>query len=230
MPILRSRFFRCAALVVVAWLAGCATPPKAPPPPAAPAAAAVPEKRPVTLADQIQDAISAIDEVLSGYDGVLARIQQFPDAKDPAKIIAEVGTYVGGDRLAVSVVPPETELVSGISGSLSLTSWLAIAETELLTRLVEISRRLIHLNAQTASLAESYEQGRTLQKYAGKIRRELMPLMADLRRLSVADKADTTAIASLETETKKIVAASRQSLQALEKDTRAIENELGGRQ
>ncbi len=112
---------------------------------------------------------------------------------------------------------------------MALTSWRAIAETELLSQLVDISRRLIRRNAQTAELAGSYEQGRTLQKYAGKIRRELMPLMAELRRLSVADKADTTAIASLEIETKKIVAASRQSLQALEKDTRAIETELGGR-
>jgi hypothetical protein len=217
------------AIIALAMLAGCATPPAPPPAPVAAPVAATPAPPPATLADQIQAAINVIDEVLAGYDGVLSRIQQIPDSKDPARIIGEIGSYVGSDRLAVTVVPPESELVKGLSGSMALTSWLAIAETELLSQLVDISRRLIRLNAQTAELAGSYEQGRTLQKYAGKIRRELMPLMAELRRLSVADKADTTAIASLEIETKKIVAASRQSLQALEKDTRAIETELGGR-
>jgi hypothetical protein len=229
MPIRGSNFYAGVAVIALAMLAGCATPPAPPPAPVAAPVAAAPARPPATLADQIQDAINVIDEVLAGYDGVLSRIQQIPDSKDPARIIGEIGSYVGSDRLAVTVVPPESDLVKGLSGSMALTSWLAIAETELLSQLVDISRRLIRLNAQTAELAGSYEQGRTLQKYAGKIRRELMPLMAELRRLSVADKADTTAIASLEIETKKIVAASRQSLQALEKDTRAIETELGGR-
>ncbi len=229
MPTQRSNFYAGVAVIALAMLAGCATPPAPPPAPVAAPVAAAPAPPPATLADQIQAAINVIDEVLAGYDGVLSRIQQIPDSKDPARIIGEIGSYVGSDRLAVTVVPPESELVKGLSGSMALTSWLAIAETELLSQLVDISRRLIRLNAQTAELAGSYEQGRTLQKYAGKIRRELMPLMAELRRLSVADKADTTAIASLEIETKKIVAASRQSLQALEKDTRAIETELGGR-
>jgi hypothetical protein len=229
MPIRGSNFYAGVAVIALAMLAGCATPPAPPPAPVAAPVAAAPARPPATLADQIQDAINVIDEVLAGYDGVLSRIQQIPDSKDPARIIGEIGSYVGSDRLAVTVVPPESDLVKGLSSSMALTSWLAIAETELLSQLVDISRRLIRLNAQTAELAGSYEQGRTLQKYAGKIRRELMPLMAELRRLSVADKADTTAIASLEIETKKIVAASRQSLQALEKDTRAIETELGGR-
>ncbi|MBL9194622.1 MAG: hypothetical protein JNJ82_19870 [Opitutaceae bacterium] len=229
MPTQRSNFYAGVAIIALAMLAGCATPPAPPPAPVAAPVAATPAPPPATLADQIQAAINVIDEVLAGYDGVLSRIQQIPESKDPARIIGEIGSYVGSDRLAVTVVPPESELVKGLSGSMALTSWLAIAETELLSQLVDISRRLIRLNAQTAELAGSYEQGRTLQKYAGKIRRELMPLMAELRRLSVADKADTTAIASLEIETKKIVAASRQSLQALEKDTRAIETELGGR-
>ena len=229
MPTQRSNFYAGVAVIALAMLAGCATPPAPPPAPVAAPVVAAPAPPPTTLADQIQAAINVIDEVLAGYDGVLSRIQQIPDSKDPARIIGEIGSYVGSDRLAVTVVPPESELVKGLSGSMALTSWLAIAETELLSQLVDISRRLIRLNAQTAELAGSYEQGRTLQKYAGKIRRELMPLMAELRRLSVADKADTTAIASLEIETKKIVAASRQSLQALEKDTRAIETELGGR-
>ena len=229
MPTQRSNFYAGVAIIALAMLAGCATPPAPPPAPVAAPVVAAPAPPPATLADQIQAAINVIDEVLAGYDGVLSRIQQIPESKDPARIIGEIGSYVGSDRLAVTVVPPESELVKGLSGSMALTSWLAIAETELLSQLVDISRRLIRLNAQTAELAGSYEQGRTLQKYAGKIRRELMPLMAELRRLSVADKADTTAIASLEIETKKIVAASRQSLQALEKDTRAIETELGGR-
>ena len=229
MPIRGSNFYAGVAVIALAMLAGCATPPAPPPAPVAAPVAAAPARPPATLADQIQDALNVIDEVLAGYDGVLSRIQQIPDSKDPARIIGEIGSYVGSDRLAVTVVPPESDLVKGLSSSMALTSWLAIAETELLSQLVDISRRLIRLNAQTAELAGSYEQGRTLQKYAGKIRRELMPLMAELRRLSVADKADTTAIASLEIETKKIVAASRQSLQALEKDTRAIETELGGR-
>jgi len=57
-----------------------------------------------------------------------------------------------------------------------------------------------------------------------------MPLLAELRRLAVADRSDKAAIANLESETLRIITASRQSLQTLEHDTRAIESELGGRQ
>jgi len=214
-----------AALVLV----GCSTPPKASAPmlpsPVQPAA-----KPALTLADEIQGTIDAIDSAMSGYDGILTRIQQLPDDKNPGEIIGEVGDYVGSERLGVKEVPAEKDIVAGISGSVSTNSWLAIVETELLGSLVDLTRQLVRLNARTATLALDYEQGRTLQKYAVKIRRELMPLLAELRRLGVADRLDKAAVANLEFETLRIITASRQSLQSLEHDTRAIESELGGRQ
>jgi len=184
----------------------------------------------LTLADEIQGTIDAIDSAMSGYDGILTRIQQLPDDKNPGEIIGEVGDYVGSERLGVKEVPAEKDIVAGISGSVSTNSWLAIVETELLGSLVDLTRQLVRLNARTATLALDYEQGRTLQKYAVKIRRELMPLLAELRRLGVADRLDKAAVANLEFETLRIITASRQSLQSLEHDTRAIESELGGRQ
>jgi len=213
-----------AALV----LAGCSTPPTASaptPPPVQPVA-----KPTLTLADEIQGTIEAIELAMSGYDGILTRIQQLPDDKNPGKIMGEVGDYVGSERLGVREVPAEKDIIAGISGSISTNSWLAIVETELLGSLVDLTRQLVRLNARTAMLAVDYEQGRTLQKYAVKIRSELMPLLAELRRLAVADRLDKAAIANLESETLRIITASRQSLQSLEHDTRAIESELGGRQ
>ena len=222
---LAGNFAVIAALVLV----GCSTPPKASAP-VVPTPAQPEAKPAVTLADEIQGTIDAIDSAMNGYDGILTRIQQLPDDKDPGKIIGEVGGYVGSERLGVRELPAEKEIVAGISGSLSTNSWLAIVETELLGSLVDLTRQLVRLNARTATLALDYEQGRTLQKYAVKIRRELMPLLAELRRLAVADRSDKAAIANLESETLRIITASRQSLQTLEHDTRAIESELGGRQ
>ena len=213
-----------AALV----FARCSTPPTASaptPPPVQPVA-----KPTLTLADEIQGTIEAIELAMSGYDGILTRIQQLPDDKNPGKIMGEVGDYVGSERLGVREVPAEKDIIAGISGSISTNSWLAIVETELLGSLVDLTRQLVRLNARTAMLAVDYEQGRTLQKYAVKIRSELMPLLAELRRLAVADRLDKAAIANLESETLRIITASRQSLQSLEHDTRAIESELGGRQ
>ncbi|HRE04720.1 MAG TPA: hypothetical protein PKX00_03860, partial [Opitutaceae bacterium] len=99
MPTQRSNFYAGVAIIALAMLAGCATPPAPPPAPVAAPVAATPAPPPATLADQIQAAINVIDEVLAGYDGVLSRIQQIPESKDPARIIGEIGSYVGSDRL-----------------------------------------------------------------------------------------------------------------------------------
>lgn len=205
--------------------AGCATAPApvvsaAPPAPAAPPPA--PAREP-TLAEQIHETVTAIDEVVAGYDAMLLRIQALPAAKNPARVLEEVGGYVGGERVSGVREPEESQIAAGVSASVSVESWIVIAESEILPALVDLSRRLVRINGRTEYLASSYEQGRVLQRYSGRIRRELMPLMARLRALAVADQADAATVARLNEETRKIVATSRERLRELERTTRNLE-------
>lgn len=211
-----------ASLLLLA--AGCATAPApvAPVAVTAPASAPAPAREP-TLAEQIHETVAAIDEAFSGYDAMLLRIQSLPQAKNPARVLEEVGSYVGGERLAGTAEPVEAQLAAGVSASVSVESWIVIAESEILPQLVSITRRLIRINGRTEYLAESYEQGRVLQRYSGRIRRELMPLMARLRALAVADQADADTVARLNEETRKIVSTSRERLRELERATRNLE-------
>jgi hypothetical protein len=212
-------------LLALLLAAGCATAPApvatAPAPPAA-AAAPAPGREP-TLAEQIHETVAAIDEAVAGYDAMLLRIQSLPPAKNPAQVLEEVGTYVGGERLAGTAEQAESQVAAGVSASVSVESWIVIAESEILPQLVDLSRRLVRINGRTEYLAGSYEQGRTLQRYSGRIRRELMPLMARLRALAVADKTDADTVARLNEETRKIVSTSRERLRELENATRNLE-------
>src|SRR5262245_41065279 len=92
-PVLRessmSRPVQLLAVVaaIVLALAGCSTPPTVSSAPATSApATAAPVKTQPLLADEIQQVIASIDQILNRYDGILATIQKMPEGKNPAKI------------------------------------------------------------------------------------------------------------------------------------------------
>lgn len=182
-----------------------------------------------TLTELVQETVAAIDQMLSRYDAMLKTIQGLPDTKAAATLLEEVGTYVKNDRWEESDPIADDRLMAIVMESFSRPSRTVITHTSLQSELVELSRRLVAINSRTAELATGYEQGKTLRAYSAKMRRDVMPLMAQLRALAVADSADTAGIAHLDAETKKILATSRQSLRALERETHSLESEIGGK-
>jgi len=222
-------FFSVATLIVAYALTACSTPP-APTPKAEPVAtiSAQPPPGP-SLADQIQEAIAAIDLIILRYDTLLTTIERLPSGKPAEKIFEEVGAYIGGD-LFESVEPPNQDrILATIAKSFSFATQVVMIEAGVQADLISLSDKLVDLNARTADLSSRFDQGKTVRTYARKVRRELMPLMAQLRAMARADTTDREGISKLDAETKKIVALSRQSLQALERETRSIETELGGK-
>jgi len=180
-----------------------------------------------TLAEQIQTAISDIDQILARYEIVLTTIERLPDDRHPEKIFTEVSAFFSGDIFEADPPPSQQDLTSLISTLFSFSSQVVVIETGVQADLLALAQRLIDLHAKTLSLADRFEQGGTVHAYALKVRRELIPLLAQLRGMSRADVRDRDSIARLEAETKKLVSTSRQSLQALERETRSIEHELG---
>jgi hypothetical protein len=156
-------------------------------------------------------------------------VQGLSDTKAAAVLLDEVGAYVKDDRWDKADPVLDERLMAVVVESFSRPSRTIITHTSLQAELVELSRRLISINARTADLAANYAEGKTLRAYAIKMRREVMPLMAQLRAMGVADTADAAGIATLDAETKKILATSRQSLRALERETTSLENEIGGK-
>ena len=182
-----------------------------------------------TLTELVHETVAAIDQMLSRYDAMLKSIQGLPDPKAAATLLDEVGNYVKDDRWEESDPIADDRLMAIVMESFSRPSRTVITHTSLQSELVELSRRLVAINSRTAELATGYEQGKTLRAYSAKMRRDVMPLMAQLRALAVADSADTAGIAHLDAETKKILATSRQSLRALERETHSLESEIGGK-
>ncbi|MBL9203105.1 MAG: hypothetical protein JNL39_21530 [Opitutaceae bacterium] len=182
-----------------------------------------------TLSELVHETVATIDQMLGRYDAMLKTIQGLSDTKAAAVLLDEIGAYVKDDRWEKPDPIPEEKLQAAMLEEFSRPSRTVLTHTSLNKELVDLSRRLIALNNRTAELAASYAQGKTLRAYAAKMRREVMPLMAQLRALAVADTADTAGIAHLDAETKKILATSRQSLRALERETHSLESEIGGK-
>jgi len=215
-----------AALWVLGFLSACSTAPvSVSPKPVTPSAHTLPVGP--TLAEQIQTAISAIDQILLRYEILLTTIERLPDDRHPEKIFTEVSTFFSGDVFEANPPPTQQDLTSLISTLFSFSSQVVIIETGVQADLLAVSERLVDLHAKTLSLAGRFEQGGTVHTYTQKVRRELMPLLAQLRGMSRADLRDRDSIARLEAETRKLVATSRQSIQALERETRSLEQELG---
>ncbi len=213
-------------------LGGCATGPASTPPAplvSAPSNTPAADKAARTLSQLVQDTVALIDQMLGRYDTMLKTMQGLSDTKAAAVLLDEVGAYVKDDRWDKPDPVLDERLMAVVVESFSRSSRSIITHTSLQAELVELSRRLIAINARTSDLAANYAEGKTLRAYAIKMRREVMPLMAQLRALAVADTADTAGIATLDAETKKILASSRQSLRALERETISLENEIGGK-
>lgn len=210
---------------------GCSTAPTS----TAPAMATGPtghvpaDKAARTLSQLVHDTVSALEEMLGRYDTMLTTIQGLSDTKASATLLDEVGAYVKDDRWDRTDSVSDERLMAIVIDSFSRGSRTVITHTSLQAELVELSRRLTALNNRTTELAAAYAEGKTLRAYAQKMRREVMPLMAQLRALAVADTSDTAGIARLDAETKKILATSRQSLRALERESVSIETEIGGK-
>jgi hypothetical protein len=220
------------ALALALLAGGCSTAPTASQPPAlagATGTAAPADKAARTLSQLVQETVAVIDQMLGRYDTMLKTVQGLSDTKAAAVLLDEVGAYVKDDRWDKADPVLDERLMAVVVESFSRPSRTIITHTSLQAELVELSRRLISINARTADLAANYAEGRTLRAYAIKMRREVMPLMAQLRAMGVADTADTAGIATLDAETKKILATSRQSLRALERETTSLENEIGGK-
>ncbi len=226
-----SRTLIVLGLVVALAGGGCSTAPTASQPTALAGShgTVAGDKAPRTLTQLVQETVAALDQMLSRYDTMLKTIQGLSDSKAAATLLDEVGAYVRDDRWEKSEPLPDERIMAGIIDAFSRSSRTVITHTSLQAELVDISKRLTSLNIRTAELAASYVEGKTLRAYAGKMRREVMPLMAQLRALAVVDSVDAAGIARLDTETKKILATSRQSLRALERETHSLENEIGGK-
>lgn len=225
-----------ALLIVLSLIVGgCSTAPTASQPATVAAAGTVGSgsagstKPARTLSELVQETVAAIDQMLGRYDAMLKTIQGLSDAKAAAVLLDEIGSYVKDDRWEKADPIPEEKLMAAVLEEFSRPSRTVLTHTSLHNELADLSRRLMSLNARTTELAASYTQGKTLRAYAGKMRRDVMPLMAQLRALAVADHADTAGIARLDAETKKILATSRQSLRALERETHSLESEIGGK-
>lgn len=227
----RSRFLSALLLLLALVAGGCSTAPTSAPSAsgAGPTGSAASDKAARTLSQLVQETVAALDQTLGRYDAMLKNIQGLSDTKAAATLLDEVGAYVKDDRWEKTDAVSDERLMAGIIDAFSRGSRTVITHTSLQAELLELSRRLVSLNTRTAELAAGYEQGKTLRAYAGKMRREVMPLMAQLRALAVADTADSAGIAKLDAETKKILATSRQSLRALERESVSIENEIGGK-
>lgn len=218
------------AMMVAQLFTGCATTSETKPAtgPSAPLGTAT-SKPAKTLSDEVQETVTAVDQILNRYDSILTRIQKLPEGKPAAKLFEEVGAYVGGEKLETTVAPSDAELLSGLTEGFTFATRLVMTEQGIDTDLLDLSKRLIALNARTLDLAGTYDQGKTLRTYVGKLRREVLPLLAQVRALTLADSNDATHVAQLDAETQKILTTSRQSLHALERETRNIELELGGK-
>jgi hypothetical protein len=230
MPALRP-FVALALLGLALAVGGCSTAPSTAQP-AALAGATGPapaDKAARTLSQLVQDTVAVIDQMLGRYDTMLKTMQGLSDTKAAAVLLDEVGAYVKDDRWDKADPVLDERLMAVVVDSFSRPSRTILTHTSLQAELVELSRRLISINARTSDLAANYAEGKTLRAYAIKMRREVMPLMAQLRAMGVADTADAAGIATLDAETKKILATSRQSLRALERETSSLENEIGGR-
>ncbi len=228
----RSRFLPSLALLLALAAGGCSTAPStstSTPLAVGPTGSAASPKATRTLAELVQETVAAIDQMLGRYDTMLKTIQGLQDSKAAATLLEEVGAYVKNDRWEKSDALADDRLMAIVMESFSRPSRTVITHTSLQNELVDLSRRLVAINSRTAELATGYEQGKTLRAYAAKMRRDVMPLMAQLRALAVADSADTAGIAHLDAETKKILATSRQSLRALERETHSLESEIGGK-
>ncbi|MDP3069436.1 MAG: hypothetical protein Q8N18_04065 [Opitutaceae bacterium] len=227
----RSRSLSALPLVLALVAGGCATAPTSTvPAPTIAATGTVPtDKAARTLSQLVHETVGALEQMLGHYDTMLNTIQGLSDTKAAAKLLDEVGAYVKDDRWERADSISDERLVAGVIDSFSRSSRTVLTHTSLQAELVDLSRRLTQLNSRTLELSAAYAEGKTLRAYAQKMRREVMPLMAQLRALAVADTSDTAGIARLDTETKKILATSRQSLRALERESVSIETEIGGK-
>lgn len=194
-----------------------------------PAVVAAPESPATSLADQIQESITSIDQILLRYDALLTTVERLPEGKPAEKIFEEIGTYIGGDLFESEKEPTSDDVLAEIARTFSFPTQVVMIESGVQADLVALSERIVNLNTRTADLASRYDRGRTVREYARRVRRELMPLMAQIRSMARADKSDREGIARLEAETNKIIGTSRQSLMALERETRSIESELGAK-
>lgn len=181
-----------------------------------------------SLANQIQESIASIDQILDRYNAMLSTVEKLPEGKPADKIFEEVGAYLGSDLFESPTAPTSDDILATIAKSFSFPTQVVMIETGVQADLVSLSERIVNLNTRTADLAARLDQGRMVQAYARRVRRELMPLMAQVRAMARADSSDRESVARLDAETKKLIASSRQSLMALERETRSIESELKG--
>ncbi|MBP8256437.1 MAG: hypothetical protein KAX37_03865 [Opitutaceae bacterium] len=194
-----------------------------------PVVGAAPESPSASLADQIQESITAIDQTLLRYDALLTTVERLPEGKPAEKIFEEIGSYIGSDFFEYEKEPTSEEMLAEIAKTFSFPTQVVMIESGVQADLVSLSERIVNLNTRTADLASRFDRGQTVREYARRVRRELMPLMAQIRSMARADNSDREGIAKLEAETNKIIGSSRQSLMALERETRSIESELGAK-
>jgi len=215
----------CPCLALLSFSACSTAPQTTELPKAAPVVA--PESPAASLADQIQESIKSIDQILLRYDALLTTVERLPEGKPAEKIFEEIGAYIGGDLFESAKEPTSDEILAQISKSFSFPTQVVMIETGVQADLVALSERIANLNTRTIDLASRFDRGQMVREYARRVRRELMPLMAQLRSMARADNSDREGVARLDEETKKIIATSRQSVMALEREARSIESELG---